>query len=197
CRLLLGYAGLPPGSALYQGSSEHYETLGDAPSQPGKPQLEHIAGEVFRVVWTPARGNGAPILLYNLEALQARTDVHGRRRRRRRRSAVSDGSVEELPWAEEPAVMEDRWLDYCNTTELSCLVRSLHTSRLLLFRVRARSQEHGWGPYSEESERVAEPFVSPEKRGSLVMAIIAPAAIVSSCVLALVLVRKGESFGGS
>ncbi|XP_044317007.1 protein sevenless [Drosophila rhopaloa] len=185
CRLLLGYAATP-GAPLYHGTAEVYETLGDAPSQPGRPQLEHIAEEVFRVTWTPARGNGAPIALYNLEALQARSDV--RRRRRRRRS--ESGSVEQLPWAEEPVVVEDQWLDFCNTTELSCLVKSLHSSRLLLFRVRARSVEHGWGPYSEESERVAEPFVSPEKRGSLVLAIIAPAAIVSSCVLALVLVRK-------
>ncbi|EDV44512.2 uncharacterized protein Dana_GF20397 [Drosophila ananassae] len=187
CRLLLGYA-TTLGSSPYHGPIEEYETLGDAPSQPGRPQLEHIAGEVFRVTWTPARGNGAAIVLYNLEALQARSSR--RRRRRRRRHAESGGSVEQLPWAEEPTVMEDQWLDYCNTTELSCIVRSLHSSRLLLFRVRARSQEHGWGPYSEESERVAEPFVSPEKRGSLVLAIIAPAAIVSSCVLALFLVRK-------
>ncbi|KAH8364997.1 hypothetical protein KR200_011076 [Drosophila serrata] len=186
CRLLLGYA-VTQGAPLYAGSVVDYETLGDAPSQPGKPQLEHIAEEVFRVTWTAARGNGAPIVLYNLEALQARSNGHRRRRRRRRNS---DGSVEQLPWAEEPVVVEDHWLDYCNTTELSCIVRSLHSSRLLLFRVRARSQEHGWGPWSEESERVAEPFVSPEKRGSLVLAIIAPAAIVSSCVLALVLVRK-------
>ncbi|KAH8245467.1 hypothetical protein KR032_010525 [Drosophila birchii] len=188
CRLLLGYAATQ-GAPLYASSVVNYETLGDAPSQPGKPQLEHIAEEVFRVTWTPARGNGAPIVLYNLEALQARSNGHRRRRRRRRNS---DGSIEQLPWAEEPLVVEDHWLDYCNTTELSCIVRSLHSSRLLLFRVRARSQEHGWGPWSEESERVAEPFVSPEKRGSLVLAIIAPAAIVSSCVLALVLVRKGK-----
>ncbi|XP_017045801.1 protein sevenless [Drosophila ficusphila] len=185
CRLLLGYAATP-GAPLYHGAAEVYETLGDAPGQPGRPQLEHIAEEVFRVTWTPARGNGAPIALYNLEALQARSNIRRRRRRRRRAS----GSLMELPWAEEPAVVEDQWLDFCNTTELSCIVRSLHSSRLLLFRVRARSLEHGWGPYSEESERVAEPFVSPEKRGSLVLAIIAPAAIVSSCVLALVLVRK-------
>ncbi|XP_052857892.1 protein sevenless [Drosophila gunungcola] len=196
CRLLVGYAATP-GAPLYHGAAEEYETLGDAPSQPGRPQLEHIAEEVFRVTWTAARGNGAAIALYNLEALQARR--RSRRRRRRRRSRAdgdanadtdSGGSVERLPWAEEPLVVEDQWLDFCNTTELSCIVKSLHTSRLLLFRVRARSVEHGWGPYSEESERVAEPFVSPEKRGSLVLAIIAPAAIVSSCVLALVLVRK-------
>lgn len=191
CLLLLGYG---PGSPLYPSSAVDYETLGDAPSQPGKPQLEHIAEEVFRVTWTAARGNGAPIVLYNMEALQARSNGNGRRRRRRRRASDGGGSVEQLPWAEEPVAVEDRWLDYCNTTELSCIVRSLHSSRLLLFRVRARSQEHGWGPWSEESERVAEPFVSPEKRGSLVLAIIAPAAIVSSCVLALVLVRKGESW---
>ncbi|XP_017076993.1 protein sevenless [Drosophila eugracilis] len=186
CRLLLGYAA-NPGAPLYHGTAEVYETLGDAPSPPGRPQLEHIAEEVFRVTWTPARGNGAPIALYNLEALQARSD---NRRRRRRRRRDSGGSLEQLPWAEEPLVVEDQWLDFCNTTELSCIVKSLHSSRLVLFRVRARSLEHGWGPFSEESERVAEPYVSPEKRGSLVLAIIAPAAIVSSCVLALVLVRK-------
>lgn len=185
CRLALSYAA-SPGAPTYYGASQDYETRGDAPSAPGKPQLEHIAGEIFRVSWTPSQENGAPIQLYNLEALQAQRRGPGRRRRRR------DTTFALLPWAEEPAVIEDLWLDFCNTTELSCIVRELHSKRLLLFRVRARNRPHGWGPYSEDSDRIAEPFVSPEKRGSLVLAIIAPAAIVSSCVLALVLVRKGE-----
>lgn len=183
CRLAISYASTPAGSVYYT-ASQVYETLSDAPSAPGRPQLEHIAGEVFRVSWSPALENGAPIMLYNLEALQAR-----RSSRRRRRRATS---LDLLPWAEEPLVIEDQWLDYCNTTELSCIVRELHSLRLLLFRVRARNRPHGWGPFSEDSERIAEPFVSPEKRGSLVLAIIAPAAIVSSCVLALVLIRKGK-----
>lgn len=183
CRLALSYAA-SPGAPTYYSASQDYETRGDAPSAPGKPQLEHIAGEIFRVSWTPSLENGAPIQLYNLEALQAQ--LRGRRRRRR------DTTFSLLPWAEEPVAIEDQWLDFCNTTELSCIVRDLHSKRLLLFRVRALNRPHGWGPYSEDSERIAEPFVSPEKRGSLVLAIIAPAAIVSSCVLALVLVRKGE-----
>ncbi|XP_030245296.1 protein sevenless, partial [Drosophila navojoa] len=181
CRLAISYASTPAGSVYYT-ASQVYETLSDAPSAPGRPQLEHIAGEVFRVSWAPASENGVPIMLYNLEALQARRPS---RRRRRRETSLAT-----LPWAEEPQVIEDQWLDLCNTTELSCIVRDLHSRRLLLFRVRARNQLHGWGPFSEDSERIAEPFVSPEKRGSLVLAIIAPAAIVSSCVLALVLVRK-------
>ncbi|KAH8264714.1 hypothetical protein KR044_002241 [Drosophila immigrans] len=183
CHLALNYAA-SPGAGVYRTATQHYETLGDAPSAPGQPQIEHIAGEVFRVSWSPALEHGEPIVLYNMEALQARRS--SRRRRRRRR----DTSVQLLPWAEEPSVLEDQWLDFCNTTELSCIVRELHTQRLVLFRVRARNRPHGWGPYSEESVRIAEPFVSPEKRGSLVLAIIAPAAIVSSCVLALFLVRK-------
>ncbi|XP_023031152.1 protein sevenless isoform X2 [Drosophila willistoni] len=184
CHLALSYVLSSPGPVVVYHSAGHvYETLSDAPSAPGKPQFEHIAGEIFRLSWSRSRDNGSPIQLYNLEALQARRSLSNRRRRR-------DVSLSILPWAEEPMVMEDQWLDYCNTTELSCIVRELHTNRLLLFRVRARNEEHGWGPYSEDSERIAEPFVSPEKRGSLVLAIIAPAAIVSSCVLALVLVRK-------
>ncbi|KAH8415295.1 hypothetical protein KR222_002087, partial [Zaprionus bogoriensis] len=187
CRLALNYVDSGAVAPTYYGASQEYETRGDAPSAPGKPQLEHIAGEIFRVSWTPALEHGAPIVLYNLEALQAhRTRGQGWPRRRRRRET----SLALLPWAEEPLVLEDQWLDLCNTTELSCIVRELHSQRLLLFRVRARNRAHGWGPYSEDSERIAEPFVSPEKRGSLVLAIIAPAAIVSSCVLALVLVRK-------
>ncbi|XP_034672035.1 protein sevenless isoform X1 [Drosophila subobscura] len=187
CHLQLLFAS-SPGAPVYRGPSQKYVTLGDAPGAPGRPRLQHITGEIFRVNWSAARGNGDPIDLYNLEALQAR--AKSRSRRRRRRQSVGGGRLALLPWAEEPVAIEDQWLDYCNTTELSCIVRSLHSSRLLLFRVRARSHEHGWGPYSEDSDRVSEPFVSPEKRGSLVLAIIAPAAIVSSCVLALFLVRK-------
>ncbi|XP_022219452.2 protein sevenless isoform X2 [Drosophila obscura] len=189
CQLLLVFAS-SPGASVYRGPTQEYETLGDAPSAPGRPQLQHISGEIFRVHWSAARGNGDPIALYSLEALQARARSRSRSSRRRRRESVRGGRLALLPWAEEPAVVEDQWLDFCNTTELSCIVRSLHSSRLLLFRVRARSHEHGWGPYSEDSDRVSEPLVSPEKRGSLVLAIIAPAAIVSSCVLALFLVRK-------
>ncbi|XP_030377997.1 protein sevenless [Scaptodrosophila lebanonensis] len=180
CQLALSYANTPNAS-MYRGERLVCDTLGDSPSAPGRPQIEHIAGEIFKVSWTAARDNGAAIVSYNLEALQAR-----RARRRRRREA----HMAMLPWAEEPTAIEDQWLDFCNTTELSCIVRELHSRRLLLFRVRARNEPYGWGPYSEDSERVAEPLVSPEKRGSLVLAIIAPAAIVSSCVLALVLVRK-------
>lgn len=185
-----------------------FETLGDHPSSPGKPQIEHIAGEIFKVSWEPARSNGSPVTEYSLEALQSRLMLAAKRKRRSSAPDNENVVVETaanntiismrdlLPWAEELQPLEDKWLVYCNTTELSCIVRDLYTMRLLMFRVRARNEAYGWGPYSEDSVRVIEPFVTPEKRDSLVFAIIAPAAIVSSCVLMLLVFRIGECVSG-
>lgn len=171
-----------------------YETLGDAPGRPGQPQIEHITGEIFKVFWEPAKDNGAAIIEYSLEALQARQQ---QKRIRRQATNVSSSltTMAQLPWVEELQPVEDKWLNYCNTTELSCIIRELHTMRFLMFRVRARNEPYGWGPYSEDSERVLEPFVSPQKRHSLVMAIIFPAAIVTTCVIILIVIRKGKRLG--
>ncbi|KAM7346733.1 receptor protein-tyrosine kinase sevenless isoform 1-T5 [Cochliomyia hominivorax] len=171
-----------------------YETLGDAPGRPGQPQIEHITGEIFKVFWEPAKDNGAPIIEYSLEALKSR---HQKRIRRHlvqhlpnKTNTSSITTLAQMPWVEELQPIEDKWLTYCNTSELSCIVRELHTMRYLMFRVRARNEPYGWGPYSEDSERVLEPFVSPQKRNSLVLAIIAPAAIVTTCVIILFVIRK-------
>ncbi|KAI8120598.1 Protein sevenless [Lucilia cuprina] len=171
-----------------------YETLGDAPGRPGQPQIEHITGEIFKVFWDPAKSNGATITEYSLEALQARQHKRIRRNIVIPTTNASNTSsitrLAQMPWVEELQPLEDKWLSYCNTTELSCIVRELHTMRFLMFRVRARNEPYGWGPYSEDSERVLEPFVSPQKRNSLVLAIIAPAAIVTTCVIILIVIRK-------
>uniref|UniRef100_A0A1A9VWK8 Tyrosine-protein kinase receptor n=1 Tax=Glossina austeni TaxID=7395 RepID=A0A1A9VWK8_GLOAU len=179
-----------------------YETLGAAPSSPGQPNIEHITGEIFKVFWEPARNNGAPIVEYSLEALQALYAYNSNKRVRRTIATNGDDnynlqanatakalraetlSVEELP------PLEDTWFAYCNTLELSCIVREVYTKHLLMFRVRARNKLYGWGPYSKESIKILEPFVSPQKRQSLVLAIVAPAVIVSSCVLILMVLRK-------
>ncbi|XP_058978429.1 protein sevenless [Musca domestica] len=175
-----------------------YETLGTAPGRPGRPMLELISGEIFKINWEPARPHGAQGLHYSLEGLQARNS------KRSRREAIAAASydssnlnhtssisvISQLPWAEELQPIEDKWIVVCNTTELSCIIRELHTLRLLMFRVRAHSKEYGWGPYSEDSERVLEPYVSPQKRNSLVLAIMAPVVIVATCVIILFVIRK-------
>ncbi|XP_061402666.1 protein sevenless [Musca vetustissima] len=169
-----------------------YETLGTVPGRPGRPMLEHISGEIFKIQWDAAERHGAASLQYSLEGLQARTV------KRSRREAVASylnytssiSVISQLPWAEELQPIEDKWIVVCNTTELSCIVRQLHTLRLLMFRVRAHSHEYGWGAYSEDSERVLEPYVSPQKRNSLVLAIMAPVVIVATCVIILFVIRK-------
>lgn len=168
-----------------------YETLGDRPSAPGQPNIEHITGEIFKVFWEPAQSNNAgSIVEYSLEALQQCTQ---KRFKRTAAQMQNKNILNQLLWVEEPQPLEDKWLVYCNTTELSCIVRDLHTMRLLMFRVRARNEPYGWGPYSEQSARVSEPYVSPEKRNSLIFAIIAPAVIVSLCIILLVVGRKGTN----
>uniref|UniRef100_W8ACP5 Tyrosine-protein kinase receptor n=2 Tax=Ceratitis capitata TaxID=7213 RepID=W8ACP5_CERCA len=167
-----------------------FETLGAAPGRPGQPQIEHTVGDVFRIFWEQAPSNGEIITLYSLEALQAR---NVRRVRRSYEDYINNSIIinqNETLWAEEPQPIEDKWLVVCNTSALSCIIREIYIQRLLMFRVRAKNTLYGWGPYSLDSERISEPFVSPEKRDSLVLAIITPAAIVSSFVLILVLLRS-------
>ncbi|XP_039960123.1 protein sevenless [Bactrocera tryoni] len=168
-----------------------YETLGAAPGRPGQPQIEHTISDVFRIFWDAAPNNGELITEYSLEALQAR-----KTKRIRRSQAINldyiNNSVDgysQVLWAEEPSPIEDKWIVACSTTELSCIIREIYIQRLLMFRVRARNDLYGWGPYSVDSERISEPFVSPEKRDSLVLAIITPAAIVSTFVIILILLR--------
>lgn len=172
-----------------------FETLGDAPGRPGQPQIEHITGEIFKVFWEPAKDNGASIIEYSLEALKSRHHKRIRRHSYSHSHSNSSSSITmmaQMPYVEELKPIEDKWSAFCNTSELSCIVKELHTMRLLMFRVRARNEPYGWGPYSEDSERVLEPFVSPQKRNSLILAIIAPAAIVTTCVIILFVIRKGE-----
>uniref|UniRef100_A0A1A9WAH8 Tyrosine-protein kinase receptor n=1 Tax=Glossina brevipalpis TaxID=37001 RepID=A0A1A9WAH8_9MUSC len=180
-----------------------YETLASAPSSPGQPKIEHITGEIFKVYWEPARNNGAPIVEYSLEALQALYAYNSNKRIRRsivNNSVKDDDNLQMNPssktlkvetlFVEELPPLEDTWFAYCNTLELSCIVREVYTKHLLMFRVRARNEIYGWGPYSKESVKIIEPFVSPQKRQSLILAIVAPAVIVSSCVLILMILRK-------
>uniref|UniRef100_A0A1I8P476 Tyrosine-protein kinase receptor n=1 Tax=Stomoxys calcitrans TaxID=35570 RepID=A0A1I8P476_STOCA len=171
-----------------------YETLGDVPGRPGKPCIEHITGEIFKISWLAAAAHGALSIDYSLEALQARNP-----KRIRREAVIANSNgyapnvhtmISQLPWVEELQPIEDKWIVYCNTSETSCIIRDLHTLHLLMFRVRAHSEAYGWGPYSEDSDRVLEPYVSPQKRNSLVLAIIAPALIVGTCVIILFIIRK-------
>ncbi|XP_036338669.1 LOW QUALITY PROTEIN: protein sevenless [Rhagoletis pomonella] len=168
-----------------------YETLGDSPGRPGQPQIEHTIGDVFRIFWQAAPSNGEPITEYSLEALQARSTKRIRRSKLAYEDYMNDSitSHSQSLWAEEPSPIEDKWIVTCNTTDLSCIIREIYILRLLMFRVRARNALYGWGPYSLDSERISEPFVSPEKRDSLVLAIITPAAIVSTFVLILIILR--------
>ncbi|XP_034140471.1 protein sevenless-like [Drosophila guanche] len=60
------------------------------------------------------------------------------------------------------------------------------TRELSVSEVPAQERVNAYGPSSSSCSS----FISPEKRGSLALAIITPAAIMSSCVMALFLVRK-------
>lgn len=45
-----------------------FETLGDVPSPPGKPIVEHVQGTVYKVTWNASKDNGAPVTDYILES---------------------------------------------------------------------------------------------------------------------------------
>lgn len=48
-----------------------FRTLGDRPTTPGTPVLQHLRGDVYQVAWDPSKENGGVIELYSLEGRQA------------------------------------------------------------------------------------------------------------------------------
>lgn len=46
------------------------KSLGDRPSPPGMPNVQHVKGDVYQVWWEPAKDNGSPVSLYLLEGLK-------------------------------------------------------------------------------------------------------------------------------
>lgn len=147
-----------------------FETLGDRPSAPGQPKINNIREKVYKVVWEPAKENGAAILEYSLEAWK-RTQI-----RRVQRSIMDDNinstadqpaypdvqtfddhytkNVQtELASIPELIVPAENWTVHYNGTDTYWIVVGDEPIADLSFRVSARNL-YGWGPFSNESDPI-------------------------------------------
>lgn len=53
-----------------------FETLGDCPGRPGRPAIELIRNDIYKVTWEASRENGAVIEEYYLEAKRLSVDTY-------------------------------------------------------------------------------------------------------------------------
>lgn len=160
-----------------------FETLGDKPNAPGKPDIVHVRGDVYKVTWLPAENNGAPIEEYSLEGLRYRasnrmarsTDANGVKT-----NETSNATNARTPTplvVDEPNPVTDEWTVYYKGNDTYWIIKDLTPIGLYSFRVRARNA-YGWGGYSELSEQINEAYITSEHREYLLLAVAAPAFII-------------------
>lgn len=173
-----------------------FDTLGDVPSAPGKPIVEQVREEVYKVAWQPAIDNGAPIELYALEGLRYRFDS------RIRRSTEQTGAEKQLEPAhsttmaiqnplsvDEPEPKAHSWTVYYNGTDNYWFIKDLEPLSQYSFRVRAKNS-FGWGDYSELSEQMSEQSIIAEHRGYVLLRVVTPAILVSLVLLISIICGK-------
>lgn len=92
--------------------------LGDRPSPPGTPNIQHVKADVYQVLWEASRNNGAPILFYMLEGTKL---LYYRNRRSTNRTAWFSDS----PYIEETEIT---WEPLYNGTGKIMLYNSFFTT---------------------------------------------------------------------
>ncbi|KAI4460354.1 tyrosine-protein kinase receptor [Holotrichia oblita] len=118
-----------------------FETSGDRPTPPGKPEIRFINRNESKIWWQPSKDNGAPIELYKLEGM---TLKNYRQRRSTNRSAWYHNapSIEEQNW---------KWEEFYNGTETFWNINGLDPDYRYSFRALAFN-EYGWSEPSEDTE---------------------------------------------
>lgn len=118
-----------------------FETLGDRPTAPGKPEIRFINRNESKIWWQPSRDNGAPIELYKLEGMKFKSY---REKRSTNRSAwyYNAPSIDEQNW---------KWDDFYNGTETFWNINGLDPDFRYSFRALAYN-EYGWSEPSEDTE---------------------------------------------
>ncbi|CRK90687.1 CLUMA_CG004384, isoform A, partial [Clunio marinus] len=142
-----------------------FETLGDVPSSPGKPIIEHVTETVYKVTWNASKDNGAMIIEYVLESKRifnfAEFEKEKEMRYKRSFSDTNDvgqdhNEVEidegqtEIP-NEVEEKPEEKWTEQYRGVESHWIVTDLNPIDQYIFRVRA-SNSYGDGPYSVISD---------------------------------------------
>ncbi|XP_031333150.1 proto-oncogene tyrosine-protein kinase ROS isoform X2 [Photinus pyralis] len=117
-----------------------FETLGDRPSPPGVPIIQHIKADVYQVWWEPSKENGAAIEMYLLEGLRIPNY-------RNKRSANRPAWFHNAPSVDEH---EDNWIPLYNGTDTFWIITGLKDDYRYAFRASALNT-YGWSNTSEES----------------------------------------------
>ena len=147
---------------------------------------------MYQVSWDASKDNGASIIEYSLEALETPAKISNRIVRSTIDSEIAlhrnlpplsnfTAPLNELQSIEEPELFEENWIVHYNGTDTYWIIKDLHPIHLFAFRVRARNS-YGWGPFSLTSDPVSEPYVLPDRREFLILAISIPALAVALIV---------------
>ena len=143
-----------------------FETLGDVPSIPGKPKVEHLQDTVYRVIWNASRDNGAPVNEYILESKRVNNLEEFKKEERletRFKRSVDDSSdvsidhneieedVTETP-KEVDEKPEEKWIERNRKPETNWIITpDLKPIDQFIFRVRAVNS-YGISGYSSISD---------------------------------------------
>lgn len=169
-----------------------FETKANRPSAPGKPVISFLQTNVYKISWTKADDNGAPILEYNLEGLCYSASNRVRRSTTTNSSdgtgyAVNTLADNMLLTVEEQKPKMDQWTLYYSGNITYWIAQNLTPISDYSFRVRARNI-NGWGEYSDSNDRVTDQRIFDEQRGYLIIAVAVPTfatilLIVFACLL--------------
>lgn len=171
-----------------------FETNGDRPDPPGRPMIEQLRSDVFKVIWLAARDNGAAVEEYSLEALRYRITKRVQRDAGELPPVYSTSVVTAIPLTvEEYEPIADSWTEYYNGTDSYWIVKDLSPINMYSFRVRARNA-YGWGDYSEISEPITETYSTGAYRQVLLLAIGLPLLVTLILVLTSCLICGKFSF---
>lgn len=168
-----------------------FETKANRPNAPGKPVISFLQTNVYKISWTKADHNGAPILEYNLEGLCYSVSNRIRRSTNTNSSELTAYAVNTLNnmplTVEEQKPITDRWTLYYSGNNTYWIAQNLTPISDYSFRVRAQNI-NGWGEYSDSNDRVTDQRIFDEQKGYLIIAVAVPTfamiiLIVFTCLL--------------
>ncbi|XP_069689840.1 proto-oncogene tyrosine-protein kinase ROS isoform X2 [Periplaneta americana] len=161
-----------------------YESLGDCPSPPGIPVVQHLRRDVYQVIWDPSRENGAHIELYSLEG-----KIEGGKREKREvnLTIIEDHGAARI----EDNIIDtgneddnDNWVLYYNGTENYWIITDLSPSLKYVFRVRSMNK-YGWSDFSISSESfdfTEAAMLAKQQELGIVLGISIPIVAVAICI---------------
>ncbi|XP_014249043.1 proto-oncogene tyrosine-protein kinase ROS [Cimex lectularius] len=159
-----------------------FKTLGDRPSKPGVPVIQHLSGEAFQVAWEPSKDNGSPVQLYWLEGTKV-SDLE--RTLNVENLTEKDGEDEDV---------EDPWKLYFNGTDNFWIVSNLESHERYKFRVRSQN-DYGWSDFSESSgsfDLTRAAMLGDRKEITIIIWIMTPAAIILTLLVFMCVLYRHE-----